>query len=501
MSAEQFQEHWNTWQVVLLAVRDRKVKDEDFKETFGKFIDASVEHCIPRGLARPDLVDKVQDVAERCGFIERFGLDDLQAFMGQHIEEAEEHVERVPEDDVALDKDSNGHAGGQQHNWYTEREQEPTFIATPYVFPDPAAIPPRQWLHAGHYVRGAVTATVAPGGFGKTTLTIHEMISMALEEKRIWYISGEDPKVEIDRRIAAHCQLHDVDKTKVAEFLFVDDKQSFPISLGKSPRASFVTFDEVWLKRLVQQVRNNKIDVVALDPFISFHSVPEIDNGAIDQIIKSLSAIAQKANICIEISHHVRKPIQGQQELTVDDSRGGSAIINAVRSARVINRMSSNEAGLAKIMEDKRTSYVRVDKGKRNMAPADAATWWHIVSVFLPNGDNVQAITRWDFPSAFDGMSQNEIVWIQNLLKQGGPKRASSQSAEWLGHDLGRHCNRDTTVKGGAVWANQILAQWERNAVVKKVSLRDHEQRKSFAYYVHPDYSAPVLPLNPGEED
>jgi hypothetical protein len=47
--------------------------------------------------------------------------------------------------------------------------------AKTYVVPDPATIK-REWLHAKHYLRGIVSATVAPGGFGKTTLALHECL-------------------------------------------------------------------------------------------------------------------------------------------------------------------------------------------------------------------------------------------------------------------------------------------------------------------------------------
>src|SRR5262249_60959270 len=46
----------------------------------------------------------------------------------------------------------------------------PVIKAQPYSWPDPARIPPRQFLFGGHYIRKAVSATVGSGGRGKTTL-------------------------------------------------------------------------------------------------------------------------------------------------------------------------------------------------------------------------------------------------------------------------------------------------------------------------------------------
>jgi hypothetical protein len=386
------------------------------------------------------------------------------------------------------------------------RQQQTTLPnATVYIFP--MIIPKREWLYGGHYVRGAVTATVAPGGFGKTTLVLYELLTMAQQGYRVWYISGEDSRDEIDRRIAAHCQHNKVDPQQLAGRLFVDDKISFPLVIGRAGRGSSVDFENTWLTQLEAQIRANHIDVVALDPFISFHTVAEGDNGAIDQIIKRLGTITQATQCVIELSHHVRKSVQGlQAELTVDDSRGGSAIVNAVRSARVFNRMSANEAALVKISANDRSAYIRIDKGKRNMAPPEHATWWKIVSVLISNGDNVQAIEPYAF-DALGGITTASVDWVQVFLKEGGPRRASSQSPDWLGHHIGRYCGReDTNEKAGAIWANKIIGQWLTNKVFKKVQMRDPETRKpNILFYAdnefHPPDDGNVVPFPRPKDD
>lgn len=456
---------------------------------------------IQDGLEKPLANDEMMEIGRSHNLGDD---DDLTLFISTEYKRRQDEptfFDQIPPEQNYRTNGGAAHTGGPQQA-KQQQQKQPARQATVYVFPDPASIPRRDFLYAGHYVRNFATATVAPGGFGKTTLTLFELLTMALDGKRVWYISGEDPKVEIDRRIAAHCQYHHIDRSRFDSRLFVDDKKSFPLSIGTSPRTARVLFDETWLACLDMQIAEKQIDVVALDPFISFHSVPEGDNGAIDQIVKRLGLIAQNRTACMELSHHVRKSIQGVTgELTVDDTRGGSSIVNAVRSCRVINRMNGDEAGIAKVSSDKQSSYIRVDKGKRNMAPPDKATWWHIVSVDLPNGDNVQAIERYEFPSPFAGLSTASVDWVQKLLKEGGPRRASSQSEDWLGHEIGRHCGRtDTDTKGGAIWANKIIGEWIRNKVFKKVALRDPVTRKpNVPFYVSNDFTAEILPLNPGD--
>ena len=62
-------------------------------------------------------------------------------------------------------------------------------------------------------------------------------------------------------------------------------------------------------------------------------------------------------------------------------------MIGAVRSARVLNVMSDDEAAKAGIPSEQRRSYFRIDDGKANMRPPlEGATWQQIVSVPLDNG-------------------------------------------------------------------------------------------------------------------
>ncbi|TGN61780.1 hypothetical protein E4L95_09185 [Paracoccus liaowanqingii] len=80
---------------------------------------------------------------------------------------------------------------------------------------DPAQIPPRQWLYGRHLIRGFVSLTVAPGGLGKSSLLVAEILAMAAGRPllgdnpahplRVWLWNGEDPSEELQRRIQATC--------------------------------------------------------------------------------------------------------------------------------------------------------------------------------------------------------------------------------------------------------------------------------------------------------
>ena len=206
-------------------------------------------------------------------------------------------------------------------------------------------------------MRGVVTATVAPGGFGKTSLSLYEALEMVKTGLRVWYISAEDDRAELDRRIAAYVQRHGITPMEMASNFFVDDKMSFPFKIASMTRNGPV-FDPK-LAEFEAAIAFDRIDVVILDPFISFHYLPENDTTSMDQLVKRLGEIAQRRHCCIELSHHVRKPTMGQAEITVYDARGAGAIVNAVRSCRVLNQMSIMEAQQAEIDAEQRGYFIR----------------------------------------------------------------------------------------------------------------------------------------------
>ena len=471
----------------LIAAMGSAATDEQKWDVFETGVQEAASY-IRAGLDKTLVVDELHAIAERTGMARYRGEDELQFTLSEILGEIEPD-EVVPD---LGERDNESPApkpnGKTQH---APAKPKPAH-ATVYDFPDPATIPPRAWLYGGHYVRGAVTATVAPGGTGKTTLSLFEAITMAQAGLHVWYISGEDPKVEIDRRIAAHIQLHGCDRAQLAGNLFVDDKATFPIKITKPGHGTAVTFDEEWLAAFRGAIERDRIDVVIFDPLVSFHSVSENDNSAMDQIVKRLSDICAACGCCIEASHHVRKPSLLTAEITVDDARGGGALVNATRSCRVINRMSKELAQQAHIPLDKRATYLRLDPGKRNMAPPEHASWWRLVSVVIGNGvDNVQAIERYTFPNAMDGLTPDDVESFRKLVKE-REWQASSQGVEWLGLHLIARLNLDKTNPGDIKRVNLILSKWEANQVFKKVQMVNPVSRKPNIYFVATDFEVPA---------
>jgi hypothetical protein len=216
------------------------------------------------------------------------------------------------------------------------REQKPpsrVIAFTPYVWQDPATLPMRRWLYGKHYIRKFLSATMAAGGLGKSSLDLVEAIAMATginlldvpvpERLRVAYW-GEDPADEIERRCAAILKHFKISREQIEGWLFVDSFRNQPLRVASLEKGEIVFPDaDALTKALIE----SRIDVLILDPFVKTHGVSENDNAAIDRVARKLGDIAEEANCSIELAHHVRKASNfGRAEVTADDGRGAGSL-------------------------------------------------------------------------------------------------------------------------------------------------------------------------------
>jgi hypothetical protein len=313
--------------------------------------------------------------------------------------------------------------------------------ATPWVYVDPSKIPPREWLYGYHLIRKFVSATVANGGAGKSSLKLVEAVAMAtgclllgvkpVQRCRVWVINLEDPREEMDRRIGAIMLHFGIQPEELEGWLFVDSGRDTPVVIAEETREGFKINKPV-VDEILATAIENQIDVIDVDPFVSCHEVSENDNMAIDRVTKLWGFIAEKCNVAIGLVHHLRKT--NGAEATVEDSRGGSAIVGAVRDARVLNLMNAAEAKRCGVMEPWRyfrTGSGVTNGGKANLAPPSAAQWFRMVTVDIGNAtpaeefggvdrpsDKVGVVTQWTWPEAPDNAMLERFVlrWRLDLL-------------------------------------------------------------------------------------
>jgi len=364
------------------------------------------------------------------------------------------------------------------------------FDATPWTATDPKRLPRRQWLYGRHYIRQFVTATISPGGIGKTSLVLAEAVAMVTgrpilgvpveSTSRVWVWNGEDPMEELQRRILAICLHYGISQSEL-DGLFLDSGRSREICIAKELRGGAVVSVPDYDKVLAS-VERNRIDVVVIDPFVSSHRVNENDNNSIDLVAKAWARIADEANCSVELVHHARKT--GGDEVTVEHARGAVALISAARSARALNSMSEDEE--AKIghqaLGGVRKQFFRIDNGKANLAlPPNRSRWIKMETVTLPNGsggliddgDEVGVPTPWEWPDAFEGVTADHLEEAKRRIGREPKWREDAQSSNWVGHAIGDLFGVVSGEKDGRNKLKSILKGWIASGALRVVEAPD----------------------------
>jgi hypothetical protein len=373
-----------------------------------------------------------------------------------------------------------------------------------FAWRDPATVPRREFLYGRSYARGFVSATVADGGIGKSILKIAEILALAtgrgllgvppMVRVRCLYWNGDDPYVEVERRIHAVCAHHNIDGAKLfgEGWLFVGTRDKQPLTIGEINRGGLV-INAAARDDICAFIRDNEIGFAAFDPFKSCHRVPENDNTSIDAVADVFNVIAERTNAAIALDHHIRKPAFGQGEATTADSRGAGSLINKVRLSRVCNPMTESQAIEARIKEDERGRYFRVDKGKGNIAPPSKATWFRIVSVPCPNGEDTPTVEPWTFPTAFDSVTTDHMHRVRAMAGN-GKYRKDPRADDWIGNAVAEVVGLDLDDEADRKQVNSMLKTWFGNGVLITKNAKD-EHRKARPYVVPGNWNEEVAPV------
>ncbi|KWV60188.1 hypothetical protein AS156_30070 [Bradyrhizobium macuxiense] len=381
---------------------------------------------------------------------------------------------------------------------------------------DPATIPKRQSLYEGHYIRGTIGATIGAGGRAKTTRAVYEAVSMAVGfdlatkqalpagKLRVWFCNGEEDQDELDRRLAATCQHYQIAQADLGGRLYVQSVRNSPLRIAKLILGMPV-IDHGVVKYMENFIRQNSIDVFMVDPLISFHSVGESFNEHMDMVIKEgFGSIAGRTNSAGELFHHPGKPKPGQSETTVEDMRGASSVLWAVRSARVLNFMTPDEAAKLGISGDERRLHIRISNGKANMGPLGKATWMRLVVEDLLNGDLVACASPWAPPDPFKYVTTADMELARTLARTGA-YRADRRSPNWFGYALAKQLGLKVTHDGDTdakdlVSLQAIIKKWLENKVLE-VEQRKDEDRKDRSFIIPGRFKRPDPSAGPASDD
>jgi hypothetical protein len=340
----------------------------------------------------------------------------------------------------------------------------PYFEPTVFEWEDPTALPMRDWIYGRHLVRRHVSATIASGAVGKTSLKIVEALALATgrpllgqevpKKSRVWLFNLEDDMIELRRRVSAAMIHYKIKPEDIGDRLHIDGEKSLLIT---TTTRQGTTINAPVVEAIVEAVAAMEIDVLFVDPFISSHDAPESDSGAMDLIMKSgWVRVAREGNCAVELCHHTTKADASTGTATAMSGRGSGAVVFACRSVQVLNRMSSDEAKSAAL--ESPSGYFSAKDDKENLTPESGdRDWYRMVGVSLGNGgtgnlsclrsDNIGVVTRWYWPtqaSFTEEVTPEQLQAITNWLKI-GEHRKDPQANEWAGYAVGKALNLGTS--------------------------------------------------------
>lgn len=361
-------------------------------------------------------------------------------------------------------------------------------IPTPAPCPPPFCIAPRPWLYGETLIGGQLSVLAAAGGTGKSALVMAEAVAMAsgrsllgarvFQPLRVWLLALEEPEQEIARRLVATLRHYGLTEKDLGGRLFATSGRTRRLTLGAHDATGFTAPDR---DALIAGMIARKIDVLVIDPFIRCHLLDENSNAEMDFLASVLIEVAEVTGAAVLVVHHVRKGAAAE----ADGVRGARALIDAARSARMLQPMSEAEAETLGIPARERGRYVRIEAVKANLAPRRTAPrWFEIVTVALgngtpayPEGDLVGVAAPFD-PDRLALGPEAEARLLARLAQGPAPGqlfsliRRSGVGERWAGHvvmaELG--CT--------AAEAVRILKRLAAEGRVREVTYRDPRHRK-----------------------
>jgi hypothetical protein len=157
----------------------------------------------------------------------------------------------------------------------------------------------------------------------------------------------------------------------------------------------------------------------------------------------------------------------GGAEATVEDGRGASALLAAVRSAQVLNKMTAREGKSAGVANHR--EYFKVENGKANLTPPpEGKDWFQIISVMLDNGDpndiltkgdSIGVVTPWKWPDHLDGVTEQDFEAAAVAIRA-GRWRENSQAKDWVGRPVAEALKLDLDNEADWAKVTGLLKSW-----------------------------------------
>jgi RecA-family ATPase len=340
-------------------------------------------------------------------------------------------------------------------------------------------IGPREFIYRKWLMRGALTILLAPGGRGKSALTLSVAIDIACGVDRlgaalarprpVFLYNAEDPIVEMERRAEAYMLFHgfsDEEKELVRCNLHIQSGMDGLLTFAIQDRTGVMANDPV-VDGLTKFVKQNDIEVVILDPLVNLHSVPENDNNGQARVADVFKRIIKATNVALMIPHHVRKVQRGTTTLDANDGRGAVSTINSARAVLSINDLGTKADEFQ--ITDEPWRYIAVTMGdKVNLSARDpSVVVFRLNSVQADNAtdefeaDNTVAISLHKYVKQ-TGLSDEATANVLAALDDDEPVGSSPRHANWLGKLIAEAAGWNADAAHVRKDVKDVIAEWLR---------------------------------------
>jgi RecA-family ATPase len=205
-----------------------------------------------------------------------------------------------------------------------------------------------------NYLFADVAVVIAPGGTGKTTLTLYEAVCIALGQPvfglpvrkpgPVLIVTAEDSRemlVARMRAIADAMQLTPAQRDVVRRDVRISDVS------GQGVKLTLVADDVVvpspTVDDIIEQARPLAPVLISIDPAVSFGVGEARTNDAEQGLVEAARRIRAELGCCVRYVHHSGK--QNARDKATDQyaGRGGSAMPDGARMVAVLHPLTSEE--------------------------------------------------------------------------------------------------------------------------------------------------------------
>ena len=295
---------------------------------------------------------------------------------------------------------------------------------------DLADLVPRDWLLTKFMERKAVTTLIAPGGVGKSQLTLTMAAYLARGEEKffgyenkyagqpqysiIW--DGEDDENEMSGRLHALCNMMNWDYHTIKPYISLVSGKRQKFKMLTRENGSIVCNEQskYLIGRMISAALSRRCALLAIGPLNKLHELNENDNIEMARLMENITTLAELSNTAVLLQHHMAKPAfasAGSYAGNAAAGRGAGEIINGSRAAYTLSPPTDEDINRYNLPIERQYRLLKLMNAKLNRALlTDACAWIERAGTTLLNGEEIGAF----LPA--NPLSESEVLRL-NMMR------------------------------------------------------------------------------------